>query len=176
VERGAGVVADPQEEHLPVQVVHTAHRAPGSVRRERQRAGGDLLRPRPGRREGERMVAPHHPGEPPEGIGDDPQVRRGRGARRVEGLVVAPRPGGHHQGAAEAQGVVQGLDQAERSSLHRPDGAEGGMYEQDPALLHAERAELGRHLGPVHAASSAMAAARRAAAGGMRPSGSASGS
>jgi hypothetical protein len=61
MQRRVGVVADPEKEHLPVQIVHTAHRALGDVGRERERTGGDLLRPRTGRRKRKRVVAPRYP-------------------------------------------------------------------------------------------------------------------
>jgi hypothetical protein len=62
VERGVGVVVDPEEEHLPVQLVHTTDRALGDVGRKRKRTGGDALRPWAGRREREQVAASHDPG------------------------------------------------------------------------------------------------------------------
>ena len=75
VERGVGVVTDPEEEHLPVQLVHPTDGTFEDVRREREWAGGDLRCLRAGRRKRERVVASCYPGQPPEQIRDDAEVR-----------------------------------------------------------------------------------------------------
>ena len=75
VERGVGVVTDPEEEHLPVQLVHPTDGTFEDVRREREWTGGDLRCLRAGRRERERVVASRYPGEAPEHIRDDAEVR-----------------------------------------------------------------------------------------------------
>jgi hypothetical protein len=75
VEGGVGVVVDPEQEHLPVQLVHMTDGTFGDVGRKGQGTGGDALRPWAGRREREHVVASHHPGEPPEGVRHDAEVR-----------------------------------------------------------------------------------------------------
>jgi hypothetical protein len=75
VQGGIGVVVDPEEEHLPVQLVHMTDGALGEVGRKRQGTGGDALRPGTSRRESEQVAASHDPGEPPEGVRHDAEVR-----------------------------------------------------------------------------------------------------
>ena len=48
MERRVGVVLDPEEEHLSVEIVHPADRAFGDVGRKRKRIGGDPGGLRPG--------------------------------------------------------------------------------------------------------------------------------
>lgn len=147
VERRVGVMIDPEKEYLPVQIVHTTDRAFGDVGRKRERIGGDPGSFRSGRREGVEVIASQHTGHSPERIRDDSEVWRRWGGHRVEGFVVIPRPRRHHQGAVGPEGITESLDQAERSSLDRPCGPEGCVYEQDTTLLHSEGAELIGYLG-----------------------------
>lgn len=88
------------------------------------------------------MIAAPCSGEPPEGVGYDPEIRRRRSGDRIEGLVVASCPRRHHQCAVGAEGITERLDQAEWSSLYGPYGAEGGVYEQNPTLLDSKCTEL----------------------------------
>lgn len=56
-----GVVADPQEEHLPVQFIYMPYGAPENVRWNGEWAGDYLGGARAGRRKGEWVVASHYP-------------------------------------------------------------------------------------------------------------------
>jgi hypothetical protein len=75
VERGVGVVIDPEQEHLPIQLVHMTDGTLGNVGWKRKGAGRHPLRLGAGRREGEQVGTSHDPGEPPEGIRHDAEVR-----------------------------------------------------------------------------------------------------
>jgi hypothetical protein len=125
VKRRVGVMTDPEKQHLPVQIVHPTDRAFRDVRWKRERVGDDPGSFRPGCRKGVEVIAPSHAGQSPEGVGNDSEVGRGCSSHRVEGFVVIPRPGRHHQGATGADGVMKSLDQAEWSSLDRPGSPKG---------------------------------------------------
>ncbi len=62
VERGVGVMTNPEKQHLPVQIVHPTDWAFGDVGRERERVGDDAGSFRPGRRAGEAVIAAQHTG------------------------------------------------------------------------------------------------------------------
>jgi hypothetical protein len=118
-------MTNPEKQHLPVQIVHPTDRAFRGVRRKWERVGDDPGRFRPGRRKGVEVIAPSHAGQPPEGVGNDSEAGRRCSGHRIEGFVVIPRPGRHHQGAIRADGVTKSLDQAEWSSLDRPGSPKG---------------------------------------------------
>lgn len=146
VERGIGLVTDTEEEHLPVQFVHPTDGTFGAMGRNGKGTGGDRCRLRAGRRKSKRVAAAHHPGQPPEGVRHDAEVRRRRCGRRIERLAIVSRPRGHGQRAIGTEGGTERLDQAERASLDRPYDPEGRVDEQDPTLPDTERAELARDL------------------------------
>ncbi len=75
VQRGVGVVADAEQEHLAVEIVHPADGTLGDVGREREWIGGDSGSLGAGRGEGEEMVATEHAGHSPEGVRDDSEIR-----------------------------------------------------------------------------------------------------
>ena len=149
VERSIGVMTDTEQEHLPAQIAHPPDRASGNVGRKRKWVGGDPGSLRSGRRESVGVIASPHTGQSPESIRDDAEVRRRGSGERVEGLVVLPRPGRHHQRAAGTEGGTERFDQAERSSLDRSRSSEGRVRQQDTAFLDSERAELIGDLGPA---------------------------
>jgi hypothetical protein len=149
VERGVGVVADPEKQHLPVQIVHPTDRAFGDVGRKRERIGSDPASRGSLRCEGLEMVATPYPGQSPEGIRDDSEVRRRRSGEWVEGLVVVSRPGRHHYRTIGTDRLSESLDQAERPPFHRPRGPEGRVDQQHAPFLDAERTELIDYLGPA---------------------------
>jgi hypothetical protein len=68
VERGIGVMANPEKQHLSIQIVHPTDRACGDMGRERERVGDDARSFGPGRRAGEAVIAAQHTGQPPERI------------------------------------------------------------------------------------------------------------
>ncbi len=148
MERGVGVMTDTEQEHLPVQIAHAPDRALGDMRRKREWVGRDPRGVRSRRREGLGMIATPHPGQPPERIRDDAEIRRHGSGERVEGLVRISRPGRHHQSAGGTESAPEGLDQPERPSFDRPDGPEGGVHQKYSALLDSERAQLIGDLGP----------------------------
>jgi hypothetical protein len=57
VERRIGIVANPEKEHLPIQIVHSADRTLVNVRRKRKWARRDALRLGTGRCKSKRVVA-----------------------------------------------------------------------------------------------------------------------
>ena len=150
VERSVGVMPDPEKEHLPVQIVHPTYGAFGDVGRKRERVGRDPGSFRPDRREGVDVIASQYTGQSPEHVRHDSEARRCWSGHRVEGSVVIPRPGRHHQSAVGSDGSTESPDQAERSALHRPGSPEGRVYQQDAPLLDAEGTELIGHLGSAH--------------------------
>jgi hypothetical protein len=152
MERRVGVMADPEQEDLPVEVVDAADRASRDVRRERERIGGDPRRRGPEGRAGEGMVAPQRAGPSPERLGHGAEIGRGRGDPRIEGSLVVARPGRHDQRAVRPQGLEKGVDQAMGAARDRPHGPEGGVHEQDAAPRDPEGAELCHHLVPWHLA------------------------
>jgi len=62
VEHGVGVMTNPEEEHLPVQFVHTTDGTFGDMGRNRKWTGANLRRLRAGRRKSKRMGASDYPG------------------------------------------------------------------------------------------------------------------
>ena len=88
--RRVGIMIDPEEEHLPVQIVHATSRAFGNLGWQRKRIGGDPGRFRPGRREGVDVIASQDTRQSPEHIGNSPQIRRRRRGAWIEGGVVIP--------------------------------------------------------------------------------------
>jgi hypothetical protein len=106
VERGVGVMTNPEEQHLPIQIVHPTDRTFGDVGRKRERVGGDRGSFRPVGCAGEEVIAAQHTGQPPERVRYRPEVRRRWRGRRLEGLVVVPRPGRHHQSAFGAESIT----------------------------------------------------------------------
>jgi hypothetical protein len=149
VERRIGVMSDPEEEHLPVQIVHPPDRAFGDVGRKREWVRGDSGGSRSGRREGVAVVASQHTRQSPERVRYDSETRRRWSGEWVERFVVISGPGRHHHGAIGTQGTTESLDQAEGSTLDRPCCPEGRVYQQDTAFLHSESAELIGYLGPA---------------------------
>jgi hypothetical protein len=147
VKHRVGVVIDPKEEYLPVQIVNATNRTLRDVRRKREWIGGDPVSFRSGRREGMNVIASQCAGQSPEHIRNDSEARRCRSAHRVEWLVVITRPGRHHQSALGPASVTERLDQAERSSLNRPGGPEGRVCEQHTARRDSESSELIGQLG-----------------------------
>jgi hypothetical protein len=75
VERGVGVVIDPEQEHLSVQLVHMTDGTLGNVGGKRKGAGRHPLRLGASRGEGEQVGASHDAGEPPESVRHDAEVR-----------------------------------------------------------------------------------------------------
>lgn len=142
VQCGIGLVPDPEEEHLAVEIVNPSDGASGYMGRERQRIGEDRRGVGPRSGKGLAMIAPPYTRQSPEQVGHDAQVARSRSGRRIEGLVVIARPGRHHQRAVRALGGAEGLDQPEWSSLDRSDGPEGSVHQQDTTCLDADRAEM----------------------------------
>jgi hypothetical protein len=59
-----GIVTDPEEEHLAVEIVHTADGTRRAVRRKRERIGGDLGGVSPARRERVGALASPYAGHP----------------------------------------------------------------------------------------------------------------
>ena len=149
VERSIGVMTDAEQEHLPVQIAHPPDRAFGNVGRKRQWVGGDPGSLRSGRREGVDVIASPHTGRSPERFRDDAEARRHGSGEWIEGLVILPRPGRHHQGSVGTECVTERLNQAERPSLDRSGSPEGRVHQQDTAFLDSERAELISDLGPA---------------------------
>lgn len=62
VQGRVGVMTDPEKEHLPVQVVHTTHRACGDMRRKGEWVGSDPGGLRSGYREGVAVIASQYAG------------------------------------------------------------------------------------------------------------------
>jgi hypothetical protein len=92
MERGIGVMTNPEEEHLPVQIVYPADRAFGDVRWKREWTRGNRGSLRSNRRKGVAVIASLYPGKSPERIRHDAEARRCWSGDRVERLVVLVRP------------------------------------------------------------------------------------
>jgi hypothetical protein len=150
VQRRVRPVVDAEQQHLAIEVVHTADRAAGEVRRQRQRVGGDLGRARAGRREGERMIAADHAGQAPECVGDDAQVGRGGHGREIERHVVVGGRRQHDQRTVGTECGAQRLDQAARAAVDRAYRAEGRVDQQHAAVSNAERPQLPDELRLIH--------------------------
>ena len=142
MEGRVGVMTDAEKKHIPVQIMYAADRARRDVGRQRQWIRGDRACFGPNRGKRVEVIAAQHAGQSPERIRDHPEIRRRRTGDRLEGSVVVARPRRHDQGAAGADGVANRRDQAARSSLDRPDGPEGRVYEQDAAHPDAEVPQL----------------------------------
>jgi hypothetical protein len=149
VERRIGVMADTEQEHQPVQIVHPPDGAFGDVGRKRKRIGDDPGGLGTGRREGLRVIASQHAGQSPERIRHDTEARRHGSGAWVKRLVVLAGPGRHHQRAVGTESGTKPLDQAQRSSLDRPGGPERRVHQENPGFLDAEHTELTDHLGPA---------------------------
>ena len=124
VDGGVGVVPDPEQQHLAVQLVDATDGTLGYVGWQGHWVLRDPLRLWAGRCEGLRVVASQHAWEPPEGVRGDTQVRRGGRSLGVERFVIIARRRHHHQCAGWTDGGPQRLDQSGRSALDRPYGAE----------------------------------------------------
>lgn len=74
MERCVRVMANPQQEHLSVQIVHPTDGTFGDVGWKREWIRGDPGRLGPDRREGLDVIASRCTGQSPERIRDDPQV------------------------------------------------------------------------------------------------------
>lgn len=140
-------MTDPQKEHLPVQIVHPADWAFGDMGWERERVGDDPGRLRSGRRESVEVIASHYTRQSPERVRNNSQVSGPTSPERIKGYIFIPRPRRHDQRAVGAEDVAERVDQSQRTSLDRPCGPKGRVYEQDTVLLDSERAQLICYLG-----------------------------
>ena len=100
-------------------LVHPADRTVRPVRDVHRLVPGDRRRMRSRGSECVRAGGPEHPGQPPEGVGDDAHAVAGRG-RRIEGMHVVVRHRGHHQGAVRPQRRAECSDEPQGAILYRP--------------------------------------------------------
>jgi hypothetical protein len=77
-----------------------------------------------------------------------PRLETSRRARWLEWLVVRAQPRRHYQSGVGTERIAQGLDQAERPSVHGPRRPEGCVHEQDTARLDPECTQLTGDLAP----------------------------
>ena len=113
-----GVVTDAQEEHLPVELVNTAHGAAEAMRWVKRMGSGDSGRERADRSKRVGAVAPEDSRLSPKSFRHNTHSGAW-GVLRIERVIVVASHAWHHERAAGAKRAAQPFNQGLRSTVQR---------------------------------------------------------
>jgi hypothetical protein len=142
VDRRIGIVTNPEQEDLPVELIDAPDRTIQAVGDVRGMSGCNF--PSLGTRcgEGVRTVTPENAGQAPERVRYDTHAQAWS-PRRIEWMIVIVTHAGHDQCSGRPQCAPQRFDKAQRAAFHRRQLRERRVYDQDTTGLYPELLELG---------------------------------
>ena len=139
---GIGVMANPEQQDLPFEVVNAPDRTVQAMRHVQRMIGGDPVGFRADRSKRVRTITPQDARHSPERVGDDshPEARR---PSRIEQMIVVIGHARHHESAVRPKSGLKRADQSQRPVLNGTDLGKRRVHEEHAAGCDAHFSDLG---------------------------------